>query len=502
MGANEVIQEYLRRHGPASSSSVNRVLASGGLGDSAARKAIERASPPIRKLAGIRLPNRQRVMYLEDQFGRGRFWDQLISVLDEAGSIYGTALAGLQAYGGSIPEQHFAKLSGAPHRLRGQVGAERVLQVLRTVGLLESQSYVDIGAVVRLAQRTSLDVQPLSLLRARLVSESILLAAVADWLRKNGMVSYGKVACRDGSVLPTYASFDWDLTAPTYLRPIATRSSKGVAPGFVVADVILSEEITQVQAQYFLRKCWSVANRRSVRPSLALFITAGYSPAALKLGRSEGLVFTTPSLLLGHEVGAALLELIQVLGNAAAHASARPEVVAELFGKLGRIEGAAGNLRGPLFEMIVAHATRETEGGSVDIGVDAVTSEGAAEIDVLLVKGRQGVRVYECKGYSAGKAVSASEVERWLGVTIPRVRAWLQSQSRFGGATQWFEFWTTGTLSPDAEALLKTRAAETQRYSIGWRDGSAVEEYVAKLRNRRLTEVLREQYRSHVLAQI
>jgi hypothetical protein len=46
-----------------------------------------------------------------------------------------------------------------------------------------------------------------------------------------------------------------------------------------------------------------------------------------------------------------------------------PDKIKNLFSRLSAIEGAAGNLRGALFELLVGHLVRSIEGGSIDIGV-------------------------------------------------------------------------------------------------------------------------------------
>jgi hypothetical protein len=175
--ANKLISDFLKSQGLQPTSAVTQHLCAEGYGEAAARKAIERIRDPVRKLSGLRLPNRQRVLYLSGQYRRGDFWDQLLSVLHAAGSIYGIALAGLDAYGGSVSEDHFVRTSGSPKRLKGQVGAERVLAVLRDVGFLEYTQHDPLGQVVRFARSTGFHVQPYSRLRARLMAECVLLAA-------------------------------------------------------------------------------------------------------------------------------------------------------------------------------------------------------------------------------------------------------------------------------------------------------------------------------------
>ena len=110
----------------------------------------------------------------------------------------------------------------------------------------------------------------------------------------------------------------------------------------------------------------------------------------------------------------------RTLAHAAAVAANDPKRLEELFTRLGSIEGAAGNLRGALFELIVGHMVRAIEGGSIDVGeiVRDVESNQSREIDVRLVKERK-VTVYECKGYQPGSVVHRQEIEQWLKEKLP-----------------------------------------------------------------------------------
>jgi hypothetical protein len=196
--------------------------------------------------------------------------------------------------------------------------------------------------------------------------------------------------------------------------------------------------------------------------------------------------------------------LIEVLGNTVAKANVQPQIIGELFSKLGKIEGAAGNLRGPLFEMIVAHCVRETEGTSVEVGATAVTMAGEkADIDVLSVRERQKVWAYECKGYAPTKQVTEDEIEKWLTITIPRIYEWIQGHERFKCIKEViFEFWTSGVFSPEASAKLQEQKARTRKYQILWRDGSEVYAYAKQIRSSRVEDVLNEHFLKHPLSEI
>src|SRR5712664_2022017 len=193
-----------------------------------------------------------------------------------------------------------------------------------------------------------------------------------------------------------------------------------VDPGFVVADVILGRILEESDVKPFIRKCTTLSFLRDVRPFIPMLIADGFSPEALRACRGEGIVATRPETLFGRDVGRALGDLLQTLKRAAAIAASDPKRLESLFTRLGAIEGAATNLRGALFELIVGHMVRSIEGGSIDIGetIRETDSNLSREMDVRLVKER-AVTIYECKGYQPGTIVGEEEIEQWLKEKVP-----------------------------------------------------------------------------------
>jgi hypothetical protein len=347
---------------------------------------------------------------------------------------------------------------------------------------------------------------PHSVVRARLMAEDVLLLAVRDWLRNLGFASYDSVKVRPrtaSGIPPDVAHLQWDLSAPSYMRPLTTRTSGGVKPGFIVADTVLVSDVSEPQARYFLNKCALAWLQRNSRPMLPFFIAERFTKDALRAGRGKGAVFCTPSDLLGEEVAQALSALVGVLANAASVASSDPGKIDRLVTTLTRIEGAANTLRGPLFEMIVGMCVREHEGTSIDMGLrvlDPDTGEGA-EVDVLRVKGREEVWAYECKGRLPPSEISLGEVKDWLERQVPRINSWIRAQQRFSGCRVGFSFWTSSRLAQDARTLLESAAAATRKYQIGWKEGEDVYRYAKEARSQYATKLLDEHFRKHPLAQ-
>jgi hypothetical protein len=211
---------------------------------------------------------------------------------------------------------------------------------------------------------------------------------------------------------------------------------------------------------------------------------------------------TRAATLFGDDVARALGDLLQTLTNAAAVAATDPERLQNIFDRLMPIEGAAANLRGALFELIVGHLVKELVGGSIDIGISVVDPDtgGSAEIDVRLVKQRE-LSFYECKGYQPSSQVDKDEIEDWLKRRVPRIAGHHRSENRFRGSSMTFEFWTCGTFSVEALDMLSEAAARTKKYQIAWKDGQAVRKFARRMTAPGIVKILNEHYFSHPLGE-
>ena len=146
---------------------------------------------------------------------------------------------------------------------------------------------------------------------------------------------------------PKFGTCCWDLCGPSYLRPFVTRDGGGKPkPGFIVCDTFVNDGLGAEEIKYFLRKCQLVGSFPKLSLLLPILVAERYSNEAFALGRSEGILMATPRTLFGEEVAAALSSLLVTLTKAAAVAAGNPDKIYELFSMLGRIEGAAANLRG------------------------------------------------------------------------------------------------------------------------------------------------------------
>ena len=379
--------------------------------------------------------------------------------------------------------------------MKKQVTTTRLLNALIAAGAVKRGAFEGLGDCVAIA-RYELGTVNAEHVGARRLAEGVVLDAVREWLRNLGIGSYNSVKIRGEDAERFVGQFSWDLTAPSYLLPLKRADGE---PGFVAADVFVDQHLDKYQIRYFVRKAQSV---KASLPSsiLPILIADGFTKGALREGRSAGVILATPTNLFGQKVGDALRELVHTLKNAAAVAATDPAKLARLVEDLSEIEGAAGNLRGILFELIVAHLAR-LDGVSVDVGVTArdPTTGKSADIDVLKIESNAACSCIECKGKRPGGEVTLEEVDDWL-VRIPTFRAHLSRQERFREARMSFELWTTGTFAPDARARLESERAHRTKSRIEWKDGLAVKTIAKGAKERAIRVALDNHYLRHPLS--
>ncbi len=191
-----------------------------------------------------------------------------------------------------------------------------------------------------------------------------------------------------------------------------------------------------------------------------------------------------------------------MLQGAAKVSRSNPEAVESLFATLGKIEGAAINLRGALFHIVVGHIVHRQDGGFPDLSktIREPGSGDRAEIDVLSVREGQVTRAVECKGYSPRQVVELTEVERWVTKKVPIMMKWLRAQSFHNSPKLVFEVWTSSSFSEAAVEYLKARKDHTKRYRIRWRQGHAVLEEARAAGATAMGGILRDYYLREPLA--
>lgn len=474
----EPIEQYLERNGPSLSTEVAAYLSEQvGMNAAAARKRVSRAAGSVRRLAGIIFPHKARFLYLESQFGSPWYWSHLREALFATGSAYGFAIAALQQRDGIVPAKQFPVVCGAPLKQRRHLSPDTIFQRLSEAGLLTKVMMPGVGECIALVQSEGRYDVLAEQMRARAITEDILLRAVKDWLRKLGIASYGKVAIRADPELPKVGTFLWDLSAPSYLGHMVRKGKDNKSkPGFVACDVYLGSTMTMAGVRPFVRKCVTLRSLRLVAPCMQILVADRFEPDAFDYLKQFGIMPATPANLFGDEIADGLRQLTAVLESAAREVIL-PAQFDELFSKLGKIEGAATQLRGTLFEFLVADLARKTIAPNVQMNrIFKAPDKSEAEADVVAVRERHAITVIECKGYNPRGRIPDELFARWLQHNVPVCFKEIKSHPDWKSLDVIFEFWATAPLSDEALALFRHAKATINpaRYSIELRLGSDI----------------------------
>ncbi|SUB01004.1 Uncharacterised protein [Pannonibacter phragmitetus] len=337
-------------------------------------------------------------------------------------------------------------------------------------------------------------------MRARDITERVLLDGLREWCRKIGLASYNAIRIRGDEDLKPIGPFAFDLAGPSYLLPLQGSASK---PGFVVADVFAEGILTVHEIQFFIRKARVLKASFKDIGILSIIVAEGFTGEAMAAGHAAGVMLATPKDLFGKRVGEAIVSLCEVLKNAAKYASSSPERLTMLLNNLFDIEGRNKNLRGILFEMVAGYLARRTA-MTMDMGVTAKdpSTGKTADIDVQTITNQNAlVTAIECKGKEPGGVLSLAEVEEWL-AKIPTFRAHYAQHGYLREAEQRFEIWTSGSIAPDALAKLKDEQVRRVKAKIDWKSGDAVLALARAGKEKALADALNQHFFRHPFAEV
>ena len=495
---SDTIEDYLESHGPSLSSEVSKYLVEAlDITPAAARKRVSRAKGEVRRFDYITFPRRARFIYLEWQFGSQLFWERLIDVLLQTNSAYGLAIAAIQQRGGLIPAEHFAIVCGAPSRQMRHLSPDTIFRHLEKAGLLRKTSFSGLGECILLIRRDNNYDSITADMRVRLIAEKFLLFAIKDWLRKLGIVSHDSVKVREAGTQAKVGTFAWDLTAPSYLGFMVKFGRNGeINPGFVACDIYLGGEMDSTGIKPFIKKCVTLRALPNIAPCMQIFVAGRYTRDAFSLLKEKGIIPATPHNLFGEEVAEGLIALLQVLRKAA-ETAIDPQQFDQLFKKLGKMEGAFSQIRGTLFEYLVADVLRKSGSTQVRMNQILKLDDGReAEADVISIKDNLSVTFIECKGYNPDSEVLDNHLERWLKHSIPIFFKVSNAHPDWKNLKICFEFWTTGSLSEKALEMFDVakKTIKKSRYEIELHLGHQILQICKLTNNKGLVDVFRKHF--------
>lgn len=470
------VETLLRRDGPCLSSTLAEKLASEyKLSHDAARKRVSRGCASLKRLAYLIFPKRVRFLYLEQDFGSPYYWKALEDALEKSNSCYGLAYFSIKARDGIIPETHFTSACGSPIKQQNHIAAKTVMDNMMLAKLIEKKDIRGIGSCLVLSKLCRdnseylFNVGVAHLYARNLVEDSILLPYIKKWLQHNGLASYGKVSLRENGVFPKVSTFEWDLTAPSYLRILSTWDEKKqtIKPGFVTCDILL-KDVDERGIKPFLKKCESLASLKNNTNVLNIVLTSGYSSSALQLARSSGLIMlVTPESIFGHSVAKGIDVLIKTIAELKQnHIDA--EKIDIVFKSFEGLKGVYGNIKGTLFELLCSDVIRRNiRPDNIETNKKIKADGDFAEIDIMVEIKDKSLCFIECKGYQPDSTISHEEIKKWLTVRIPRIRKWVLNDQRWNNNIKLvFELWITCNLEDESVEMVENMAKSTKKYTI------------------------------------
>ena len=500
-----LIVKSLLNTGPCLSSVlVDEMLKIPGGNRDTARKQISRAvSAGQIHFVDKLFPKRERFVYLKQQYGTGRYWSSLNSALLDSGSAYGLALSCLRARGGILPLSNFSAASGSPVRMKNRLSWTSVLNGLLEYKMVRVVTLPGVGECVALTEKNDNGyLRAVHPLKARLLTESVLMKSLSQWVRNNGIISYDTLRTREDlnpDQTPCVAHFDFDVSAASYLNPLLQFSRSGeIRPGFFVCDMLLGSKLSLVHLQPFITKCRAINSLRNSPRCLFMFIADEYSAEAFLEMKRTGIIPATPENLFGKDFADALMQLRDLVSSMTLSLKDNIAAIDDIMSRLSNIAGATNQLQGDVFEYIVAETVR-IDSNYVEVGKICKSQKGEfAECDVLSRKGNAQITFIECKGYKPYSTVRHEDIKRWISKQVPVFFSYAKME--YPNADINIELWMTGKLGEDSRESLrkfKEQNAIKQRYNITVMEPHDVRTRINTTRNDSLVRVFEKHFLSY-----
>ena len=482
-----MIKNYLEQNGPSLSSDISTFLQSKGKNKEAARQQISRARGDILRLDNITFPNKEKFLFLKKDYKSPRFKINLVDALIKRRTSYGLLLKAIRLRYGHLSINEAAIYSGlSVDNAKGHILFSTVVERLKDLDLI-----FETDATLQIFQEAPTTNE----LESVLIVESIVLNIYKQWLANTGFSSFDKIQLRkEDREQPKIGQFQWCLTSPSYLSSFAIRKGLSITNGFIAADIILGKQVTIEDIQFFISKWDALVNQRRKNPIQPFFIADSLTKEALNLLRTKGCVIAMPRNFLGEEAADMLRDLVQTIKNAALAVTKEPNNVFELLKRVSKIEGASLNLRGVVFEFIVAHIL-QSDGYGIDFRIIAHDKQGKkAEIDIQAKKEKEIIFI-ECKGVAPGNLVDFKTLNKWSEDSLPRIKSWISRQANSLPNKREIHFYSSTDYADDTHELMQTLEKQ-KRMPVKFFKGSDVFTQLKDKCAQPIVDIFKEQFKS------
>lgn len=454
----------------------------------AIRKMISR-STDVGKLKFVIFSHNRRFIYLKNDFGSIKFWRALEGCLHHANSVYSHAILAIINNGGYLKKRDFGIVCGSPIRQSKHIGYGTVLSNLISSNILREISVDSVGDCIVLNNNHSNDNGVRAMAHCESFFDKPTLELVKSWFRNIGLVAFNQVKTKyDDDINPVVGSFEWGMTAPSYVSPLAEYSDGKLVPGFVVCDFSLgfsSDEITTSAADTFIRKVQLTKFSRAKQRIMFVFFARRFSKESFRKLRSEGVLAITIASAFGNKVDESLSKLSDVVKGTLS-IEKHPSELLKIVQDFESISGENGNLRGYIFELFVSSQAVTLLGhGNISINKEYNINGSRAEGDVVL-EGNDDIYIIECKNVTM---LPSPEVTRWIKKRIPTINAYYKENNPEGKRIHHY-MWVTGMVNKKDINRLELFKCNNKKKDIDFLFGEGLDDYFHK--HRRVFDLYRK----------
>ncbi|MDD3254328.1 MAG: hypothetical protein PHH33_00575 [Parabacteroides sp.] len=425
-----------------------------GITEINARKRIQRLPESIYKIKGICKDN-QSILYHKDKWGDEEFYNGLVEILHENANQHYLIINGLWLHDGIILKEKLASFTASPIlRKKGHKSFESVLSDLKSLRLVEeSTTHYSLSGYANINEKRAKAVNML---------QAITIAHFHEWARNIGLISYDSAKFDS-----EFSRYQFSMVAPSYIKSLTSKLSDKLIPAFVLADIILKQDITEMDVQFLIKKLQNISMQNQSAKFIPFLLVSSHNSDVYHALKSNGIVVGNIDELFGKKYSETILGILNLIENAGAVLKNNPDQYIKLIENIEKLAvGKTYNLKGDLFEMAVG-LFHGQQCQSLEISKNIHYDYKHREIDVYAVY-QDKVVFAECKGYNY--PIDDGYIDEWLSTKIPVIRDWALSCESLKSKKIDFEIWCTGGFTEESITKLVAAKEKTKKYFIDFFD--------------------------------
>jgi hypothetical protein len=472
------ITGMLKKKGPSTSTEIlNVLLKNGQLTEDAGRKRIQRSigKNDVCRLESINFKNNTKFLYLSDDFDTKRYWDKLVDSLRKDRNLYYYIIQVICLNGGIVSEADLRVYSASPDRLKGRLPFEMIRYNLLKSKILH---IIDVGNDQYEINKHIMNKLSYNRCTTKLLLKEIIIKLLANWFVINGL-SYKKSIRMSIDSNDCFFHYYWHLYGKSFILD-SFSLSKDV---FIVVDILQNDKPIAIdQISYYIKKVEATRSQSKKANFLPILISEYFHKDTLLELRKKKIMATTIKNLLGEEVAKIIKELQTQLINITKSITEDPKKIFEIIKSLRRTVGITDNLKGKLFEFLIATTVYYENGNHFEIGkliTDPKTFQ-KAEIDILTYDHSRSIEIYECKSYFRNN-ITETDIKDWF-LKINRITSWIKSQEIHKNREIKFYYYTLSDYDKKSKEILDSYS----KYQIEYLNKIDIEGKIKRLKEKDL----------------